>query len=855
MKRSKTHSMAMIGLLSLILGLFTPEQGKAQRQEITLKGVIMDSVTNETIPYATIAITPMRGAQQLETLQQVTDDMGRFAVLVPSAEEYSLLASFVGKKMNPLKVSYERVQSGAMVRVRMQDRTEELSTVTVTAARPLVRIDADRIAYNVTDDPMSKSENLRDMLRKVPLVTVDGEGNVQVKGSSNFRIYLNGKPSSMMSSNPKEVLRSIPATSIKKVEVITDPGVKYDAEGVNAILNIVTDSTSLEGYTGTLSFNASPLQPYLSPSLFFTGKIGKLGITTNYSYWDYRTTISTETHTDIDFTHGKQRELSRMPDNKAHGHYGSLNLTYDFNPKNLLSADVSFNLYDSKNRTLSENRLTQTTGVLQDAYEGNTHNKSHSGSIEANIDYQHSTDRENELLTLSYRLMHSPSGSEQNMDLNYTHRGGVAIVSPLPLQQRSHSRAALNEHTVQIDYTRPFGTVHLIDVGAKTIFRRGSSHSTYELFNPIQQTWEKGSLFGQHVGIASAPMKYQQDIYGVYANYTAKLTDFTLIAGVRGEYGIYNVRFDDLEGANFSRTFLDLVPQVTLSYQLSNMQQLKLSYNYRVARPNIRQLNPYRTQQSPTLISEGNPDINNSKMHHLNLSYNYYSQKFTLMASLQGGYSNDNITQIMYLDKENPTIVHASWGNYGTSRNMGGNVFINYTPKPWLRIYANGNLTHYYFEARNQKNPQGEAYTNSQQGFGGVSYLGATITLPKKWTVGLNGGFFAQEPRLGHSSVYGTWHNMSLSKALFKNRLTLSAFVNNPFMPYQTFRVTTTAPGFRGEVAVKQFMFNGGIGISYNFGQMKSQIRKVQRTIVNDDLSKAKGSESQQGIGQGQGGK
>lgn len=847
------YSIAGI-LLLLATMLWLPLEGKAQQKALTLKGVILDSLTNETIPYATIAITPLKGTEELETLKQVTDDMGRFTVLVPSAEEYALTASFVGKKMEPIKVPFSRIEAGAMVRVKMQDRAEELSTVTVSAARPLVRIDADRIAYNVTDDPMSKSESLSDMLRKVPLVTVDGEGKVQVKGSSNFRIYLNGKPSKMISSNPKEVLRSIPASSIKKVEVITDPGVKYDAEGVTAILNIVTSSTTLEGYSGSVSVNGSPLQPYLGTSLFFTGKIGKLGISTNYTYWRHKTIIGSETDSYMELPHGNQKDITKSPNNKANGHYGSANLTYDFNPRNLLSASVSINLYNNSDKSLTESALTLKNGMLQEAYKSTTSTRSNSGSVEANIDYQHTTERENELLTLSYRFVHSPSANFQNMDLSYHHRGGVELNPALDLFQRTQSIAALNEHTAQVDYTRPFGEVHLIDVGAKAIFRRGGNNSSYELFNPMTQQWEKGSLFGQHIGIASAPMSYRQDIYGLYANYTAKWKKVTFVMGVRGEQGFYDVRFKDLEGANFSRTFLDIVPQVTLAYKLSDMQQIKLSYNYRVARPNLTQVNPYRTQRSPTLVSEGNPDINNSKMHHIDLDYNRYSQKLTLMASLQGGYSNDNITQIMYVDKDNPTLIHATWGNYGTSRNIGGNIFINYTPKAWLRLYANANLMHYYFEARNQKTPQGTTYSNTQQGFGGVSYLGAMFTLPKSWTIGLNGGFFAQEPKLGSSSVYGTWHHLSLSKSLLNKRLTLSAFVNNPFAPYQTFRLTSTAPGLRQEYKVRQFMFNGGLRISFNFGQMKSQIRKVKRTIVNDDLSTAKGTDSQKSMGQGQGG-
>lgn len=266
-EKPRNRFLCLSFLLALCLGI----GGAGAQNNHLLRGMVLDSLSREPVPFAAVSFTPIEEGKEGSALRQLTDDGGRFAISVPVANEYKVEASFVGKKMQSQILPYSKVKSMGMLRLFMADDAENLAEVTVTAARPLVRLDADRIAYNVKDDPLSKSENLQEMLRKVPLVTVDGEGNVSVKGSKNFRIYLNGKPSKMISSNPKEVLRSIPASTIKSVEVITEPGVKYEAEGVGAILNIITEQTSFEGYQAQVGLRGSIVQPggvgmYSSPA-------------------------------------------------------------------------------------------------------------------------------------------------------------------------------------------------------------------------------------------------------------------------------------------------------------------------------------------------------------------------------------------------------------------------------------------------------------------------------------------------------------------------------------------------------------------------------------------------------------
>ena len=222
-----------------------------------VKGILLDSLTQEGEPYATIKIVKKEApAKALKML--VTDMKGQFQEKVPGTGNFVMTITSVGRtpivKDFSVKAGEKLVDFGTLYIV---DASNELGQVEIVAQKPLVKADIDKIEYNVQDDPDAQSNSVLEMLRKVPLVTVDGEDNIQVNGSSSFKVYVNGKPNNMMSNNPTEVLKSMPANSIKHIEVITNPGPKYDAEGVGGILNIVTVGSGLEGYTATFSANVS----------------------------------------------------------------------------------------------------------------------------------------------------------------------------------------------------------------------------------------------------------------------------------------------------------------------------------------------------------------------------------------------------------------------------------------------------------------------------------------------------------------------------------------------------------------------------------------------------------------------
>ncbi len=243
-------------LLSLIFFLISVV---IYAEDTTVKGQLTSASDQQPLPYATISVANTTVPQK--TIKKfATDDSGNFTTTL-QAGNYIFTFQFVG--MNSLNRNVE-VKNGesqvSLGQIEMTESSTELQEVSVTAQRPLVKVEIDKLTYSAKDDPEASTSNVLELLRKVPLVTVDGEDNIQLKGSSSFKIYMNGKPSNMISNNPSQVLKSMPANSVKDIEVITDPGARYDAEGVGGIINIITDKRADEGYSGSVGANGDTVK-------------------------------------------------------------------------------------------------------------------------------------------------------------------------------------------------------------------------------------------------------------------------------------------------------------------------------------------------------------------------------------------------------------------------------------------------------------------------------------------------------------------------------------------------------------------------------------------------------------------
>ena len=825
-------------LIMLVVSSLVAAQNAAPLFQI--KGVLLDSLTQEGEPYATIKIVKKEApAKALKML--VTDMKGKFQEKVPGTGNFVMTISSIGRntivKDFTVKAGEKLVDFGTLY---ITDASNELGQVEVVAQKPLVKADIDKIEYNVQDDPDSKSNSVLEMLRKVPLVTVDGEDNIKVNGSSSFKVYVNGKPNNMMSNNPTEVLKSMPANSIKHIEVITNPGPKYDAEGVGGILNIVTVGSGLEGYTATFSGNVSNMGA--GGGLFGTVKSGKLTVSAryNYNYNDRPRSYSGGNRRTVgDITEGSS-DLDYDGSSKGHGNFqsGSMEASYEIDTLRLVS--MSFGLWGGGNNSTSiNNTLATAPGTSNELYRYVSDGRSKSSwySIDGGVDYQRMFHVKDRMFTLSYKINTSPQTSDSYSTYNDMHAATDWEDFLKRLYDLNNDGSQnTTEHTFQADYTTPIGKIHTLEAGAKYILRDNSSEDDrYE-----RQIGTTGDyvLDEEH----SSHYKHQNDILAAYMGYGLRVKKISGRLGVRYEHTKQEVKYLLGRGDNFNKNFDDVVPSASIGYKLTDMSNLRFGYNMRIYRPGIWYLNPYLDDSNPTNISQGNSHLDSEKSHSFNLSYSNFTQKFNINLSARYSFTNNSIERVTEQVKDtdipglqNPTgkeVLYSTYQNIGKSRKASLSGYVNWNATSNTRIYANfyGNYT--YMEGANGL---------KNDGWNLFAYGGAQQSLPHDWRISLN--IYGQTPWImlqGKGSSFFDY-GLSVNKSFLNKRLTLSAFASNFFKKYTSPTSSIEGVGFTQDSWNRYTRQRFGVSVSYRIGELKASVKKAARTISNDDVKSGGG--------------
>ena len=803
--------------LLLLLLASIPMNTNAQKAQIpySVKGVLVDSLSKESEPYATIRISFLKNPDKPVQLA-ITSDNGKFNEKLKEPGNYIILFSSVGKK--PVQRSFtltEKAPTADLGTILISEATEMLKGVEVVAQKPLVKAEIDKVTYSIEDDPDSKTNSTLEMLRKVPLVTVDGEDKIQVNGSSNFKIHVNGKPNTMMSNNPKEVLKSLPANSVKSIEVITEPGAKYDAEGIGGILNIITVSgSSMQGYT--VSLNAGVNNQGYNAGAYGTVQVGKFTVTGNYSYNHNDSPGYTSSSNREDFTSDTYKYLSQQNSGKSKGgfNFGSMEGSYEIDSLNLVS--FSMQMYGGNYDSKSNSQTQMLNSLREHTYSYNTINRSSNmyGSIGANFDYQHSFKKKGEYLTFSYRYNGTPDNSEA-----YTEYKDICDYPYELRNQHYDNDARTDEHTFQLDYTNPISSMQNIDFGAKYILRNNKSESQYfKEYNGEYQVDEN----------LTDNFKQTQNILATYGDYMLKWKKMGAKVGVRYEHTFMNVEYDKMPEKNFDAGFDDIVPSMVFSYQLGQTKTLRATYNMRISRPGIWYLNPFRNTSNPTNISYGNPDLETEKAHSVGLAFSSFSAKFNINANLGYSFVNNGIQNYSFI---NNGVMESTYGNIGHTQRTTLSLWMNWNPGKKTRISVNASGS--YVDLKSD-----EAFLKqSNNGFQGNLFLNAQQTLPWNLRFSLYGGGSSPNISLQAKGASFSYYGFSLNRSFLKEkRLTVSLNSSNLFHKYLTLKNETITDTFRSWSKTRQVQQSYGLNISWRFGELKAQVKKANRTINNDDL-------------------
>ena len=815
-------------LLSLIIFLI-PVFIYAQNTNV--KGQLLGAGDKQPLPYATISVANVT-APQNSIKKFATDDNGNFTTTM-QAGNYIFTFQFVGMNNQTRNVEVKSGESQLdLGHIEMLESSTELDEISVTAQRPLVKVEIDKLTYSAKDDPESSTSNVLDLLRKVPLVTVDGEDNIQLKGSSNFRIYLNGKPSNMISNNPSQVLKSMPANSIKDVEVITDPGARYDAEGVGGIINIITDKRVDEGYSGSVGGNGDTFGGY-GGNAYLSLKYGKFGFTGNGAYFYHKRPASETSLIRDEMAPNPVNKLTQDGTSENYGGGLFYNTQLSYEPDTLNLFNVSLGQFGGKFHSDSEQSVL-SQGVRNYSYLLNSNSLGHFGSFTFSTDYQRTFKKKDELLTVSYRYEKSPNDSE----FESVYSNVVGYFYPDGYRMKSLNDAGGKEHTGQMDYVNPLTDKHSVEVGLKYIFRDNSSRGNNTFLDVANGGQWKEDLSRKN------DLDHEQKITSGYAGYGFKTGKFGVKLGLRGEHTHQIIHFMSAQTDTTVHTnFFDLVPSAAFSYQLGMTQTLRWGYNMRISRPGIWYLNPYINDSDPNNISYGNPNLDAEQTHNFNVNYGSFAQKVNFNATLSYSFTQNAITSFIFVDDNGVT--NNTYRNIGRNQSVGLDGYASWTPSSVIRLNVNGSISYTDIQSTENANVRNSGF--SGRGFGGI-----TFTLPKDVRLSANGGVFTSNVQLQTTQSAFYFYSFSAMKSFFNKKLDVSLNATTPFHKYRDLKLTTNGEGFVQKMDYKNPMRSFRLSLTYRFGDLKSSVKRVQRTITNEDV--LQGGSSQEGTGTGTGG-
>ena len=780
--------------------------------QFAVKGIVADS-TGTGEAYATIRIYNLPDTTKAVRLGTTAED-GSFSQSLPQAGKYCINISSVGK--SPLKRDFEVTKSNPIANLgtlTISDASTTLGEVQVVAQRPLVKTEIDRISYDIQADEDSKTNTIFEMLKKVPRVTVDGEENIKVDGSSDFKIFKNGRPNSSWSRNPKEVLKSIPASMIKRIEVITEPGARYDAEGVSGILNIVTmDNTSMSGVLGSIG-GAVNQNGSTNAFTYLTTQAGKLTTTLNYGY-NYMAPGNAGGHSETyRCFKDSNNEIFENTSSHNHGyvHYGNLESSLDIDTLNLVTLSFGGYYYNFNVNTYANTHMA-SQGSNQHIYDYSIHYYSPQYSyfdFNGKLDYQHLTHRKDEALTFSYLL--STTNQTQKWQTDYDD-----VTGDFPIgynNKLADDRLKFYEHTFQFDWTRPFAGGHKLETGAKYILRINNS-KTYQTYDQTALNDTTDFHHTTHVG-------------ALYSEYSYNSTRWGARAGLRYEFARMGASYPDGSQPSFHSTLHDVVPTISASYKFNDANTLKLNYASRISRPGISYLNPAVIGDTYN-VRQGNPNLKSARSHSINLDYTLMLPKLVLNVALNHRFSN-GLIQSVITTKDN--MVYYTYGNVGKFRRSSLHAYAQWTITPKTQLMINADLGNVRYR-NDQLN-----LTNDKWCFDMYGYISQQLPWKLRFTASFN------RMDWGFSDVYTRYparyfYGFSLQRSFLKeDRLTVRLQAYCPFSgKYDVHESRTVNGDVLGYSKSWQLTRNFYVSISYRFGSLKAQVKKTAKTIENDDL-------------------
>jgi hypothetical protein len=800
-------SKIIIVVFFILFALIISVHSSFSQQLKTVKGALVDA--ENLTPLSFIGIELIRDAIGKKEFKKaaLTNLEGQFSFTPIDKGKYTLKISVLNSAENLIEVNVLETDSVINLGVIKIKLTSLILNEVKVIAQNIISQDIDRIIYNVERDPKSLTANVLDILQKVPMLSVDGLGNIKLQGENNFRIFLNNKPSNLLVRNPSEVLRSIPASTIKSIEVITSPPVRYLSEGITGIININTKKKVENGVEGSLNFEYRT--PGVGPAFSNTlsGKKDKFSFNSNIGFSDYEKPFTSRSIDRQTFgSNGNNFNQNGGNETFSDSKFFNLGLTYDVDILNLLTANLGLYNLGSEEILNLETSLNDLNGSILQQYLINSSKEAATKELGFGLDYQRNfAGRKDKVLNISYLFTNARDGEENLTEFNQRFN-----FSTNDFKQSNFYNQV--EHIGQIDFTQSVKKVK-VDFGIKTIVRLGESD-----FNSTD------IIGGMPFPTSLTQFVNNQYIYSFYNSYQYKFKKWGFIGAYRFEYTNFKTQNSNNNIANSYQNFL---PNFALNYNINGSESINFTYLKAIRRPNISYLNPFENKLNPNLEIVGNPNLLAITQNNFNIQYRRF-KKSSLIVGLKYSFSNDVIQQIL-TNTQTEGVFRLTFSNIGKKEDLSTNVSFNQPVNKSINLNFAGNLI--YTNLTGTVN--GLSQNNS--GFTGDVNLGFNFSLKDKTQLSSRVNYSAPSIFLQGQRDNFPYIIFGGSRSFFKNKLSLSGSLINPFSKLRNIESDYTDDNFVQNSLSESFFRQYQIRVNYRFGQLKKTSRTNRKGIQNND--------------------
>ena len=781
-----------------VITLSAQQQGQG-----SVSGTIIEKTSNKPLEFANVILRSNTDSTKFQGM--VTGSKGEFSFDKVSFGNYKVIYSFIGfdKVESPSFVLNSKQSKMNLGKLYINETTTSLGEISVTAQRSTFVNSIDRKTFNVGQDVMSKTGSVSDLLQNVPSVQVDIDGNVSLRGMGNVMFLINGKPSALMGTNYAAVLQQMPANSIDKIEIITNPSAKYKPDGTSGIINIVLKKDKNLGLNGLVSLNAGNDNRY-NGNFSVNYNPGKINLSASYSIRqddrlrytdDYRKHIISNPDT-INYIHVISSDHSRPL-----SHIFRAGADYKINTHNTIGITSSYN-YRSFTRHSNDANLWQATdfSTTKD-YDRSRIDPEFEKDLEFSGNYIHSFAKEGHELTVDY----TTSFSSEQEDNHFTDTYRVPVISPS--YDNTLIKQGGNESQFSVEYTNPISETKKLEAGYLLETRNSNSDFFGEFLNTSTGLWVKDL-------VKSNDFKYKETIHVLYGTYQQEFGKFGFLAGLRAEEAFLNanqVTTDTVIKNNYFR----LYPSLHLSYKLSEENELQLNYSHRIRRPEGGEdLNPFPEWADPYNLRIGNPHLKPADIHSVEFGYQYKKNKTTFLSTFYYRYTYNGMTDIVKFI--NDTVKLTTRENLTRSSSAGLELVLSTAIGDLATLNLSTNT--YY----NSIDASSLGYSSNKSIISWSANLSAGINLSKSTVLQVTSSYAAETLTPQGKQLPTFVLNTGFKQELFKRKVALIVTISDVFNSLKN-RTLVDTPELYEKITRRRSARIIYAGFTYTFGNQKKK--------------------------------